>query len=512
MVVAANGDFLVFGTKRLKGGGHKYLQQWGIVMKRSKDGGRSWGDERILYKTCVWEPYPIRLPNGEIQVFFTDSDHDWDPTITGISLLRSTDNGYTWKTQAPVIKYASGEATAHQRSLDMPAPQTETAVRYSAQMPAVTLLNGTDVAFAVFEQVNPDQKLRLSMAWESRSWPKTLDGEESGPTKTKQYFIGGSAPYLAQFPSGETVLSYTGLNWYIRLGDETGESIATAPFFSPRMGASHWGNLALENDHSVLATTAMFHGSEGDPEYETVRDIAVCKLRLNHRVDAKKMTPVLDGVHDEWAGNTDALFLGSDSQAQCSFRFAHDDSNLYLIVDCLDSLVAASDKLDIYFSDGANPSSIVKATIQSPVAGATPDIRYRHAQGPLKKLRQEFSGASSSLTFKETIPAPGDAGGQPLTSATATHRPAQKTPSAAPAVIAGSPAVIAGSDRQSPATALYPDGYVAELSWSLESLPVTDGAIYFNAVLTKGEISDTFNFRTATDPTNWFKVNLALQP
>ena len=49
-----------------------------------------------------------------------------------------------------------------------------------------------------------------------------------------------------------------------------------------------------------------------------------------------------------------------------------------------------------------------------PGAGVTPDIRYRHAQGPLKKLRQEFSVAS------------------------------------APASIAGpSPAVIAGSDRQS---------------------------------------------------------------
>ena len=29
-------------------------------------------------------------------------------------------------------------------------------------------------------------------------------------------------------------------------------------------------------------------------------------------------------------------------------------------------------------------------------AGATPDIRYRHAQGQLKKLRQEFSAASAS--------------------------------------------------------------------------------------------------------------------
>ena len=428
MVVADNGDLLVFGTRRLKGGGHKFLKQWGIVMKRSKDGGKTWGDEKILYKTCVWEPYPIKLPNGEIQVFFTDSDHDWDPTITGISLLRSTDNGYTWRTQAPVIKYASGEAVAHQRSVDMPAPQTETAVRYSAQMPAVTLLNGTDIALAVFEQVNPDQKLRLSMAWESRAWPKTLGPDESGPSKTKQYFIGGSAPYLAQFPSGETVLSYTGLNWYIRLGNETGEDLASAPFFSPCMGLSHWGNLEIENDHSVLATAAFFHGKEGDPEYETIRDIAVCKLRLNHRINAPSMSVSRDGDNSEWKRNTDALFLGSDSQAQCSFRFAHDADSLYLLVDCLDSLVAQGDKLEIYFSDGVLPASIKKNVFE--------------AQG----------------------------------SAVATLHPGI--------------------------------GYVAELSWPKSALPFKDASIFFNAVLKKGELSESFNFRSATDPTNWFEIRL----
>ena len=461
MVVAANGDMLVFGTRRLKGGGHKYLQQWGIVMKRSKDGGKIWGDEKLLYKTCVWEPYPIRLPSGEIQVFFTDSDHDWDPTITGISLLRSTDNGYTWKVQAPVIKYASGEAVAHQRSVDMPAPATETAVRYSAQMPAVTLLNGTDVALAVFEQVNPEQKLRLSMAWESRAWPKTLDGDESGPAKTTQYFIGGSAPYLAQFPSGETVLSYTGSNWYIRLGDEKGESLATAPFFSPRMGTSHWGNIELENDHSLLATTAMFHGAEGDPEYESVRDIAVCKLRLNHRIDAKRMTPTLDGVHDEWAGNTDALFLGSDSQAQCSFRFAHSADSLYLLIDCLDSLVADGDRLDLQFADGTNASSIVSFALPAPAVAAG----LNRAEG-LSPLRSFLSGPARGGSVAKGC-----------------------SPSAATVPHAGI-------------------GYVAELSWPLASLPVSDGSICFNAVLRKGSVADGFNFRTATDPTNWFRIRL----
>lgn len=135
-----------------------------------------------------------------------------------------------------------------------------------------------------------------------------------------------------------------------------------------------------------------------------------------------------DGDNSEWKRNTDAFFLGSDSQAQCSFRFAHDADSLYLLVDCLDSLVAQGDKLEIYFSDGVLPASIKKTVFE--------------AQG----------------------------------SAVATLHPGI--------------------------------GYVAELSWPKSALPFKDASIFFNAVLKKGELSESFNFRSATDPTNWFEIRL----
>jgi len=62
-----------------------------------------------------------------------------------------------------------------------------------------------------------------------------------------------------------------------------------------------------------------------------------------------------------------------------------------------------------------------------------------------------------------------------------------------------------------PSAAVVPHagiGYVAELSWPLASLPVADGSICFNAVLRKGSVADGFNFRTATDPSNWFRIRL----
>lgn len=440
MVIADNGDLLVFGTYRLKSG-HKYLKQWGIVMKRSHDMGKTWGEEQQLYTTCVWEPLPIKMPNGEILVFFTDSDHDWDPTITGISLLRSSDNGYHWTTQAPVMRFASGWAYPNQRSVDMPAPQGDSAVRWTSHMPAVVLLNDRQTCLVCNEShtPEPENKLMLSLGWESADWSRTLTGNMEGPSEILKYFIGGSGPYLGQFPSGETLLSYAGNNWYLRLGNETGRDLNKQPFLSPYPGTAHWGNLELENAHTMLGTVAYFHGTPEDPEYETVRDIIVTRFRLNHRIDIPAATPTLDGDNSDWKENTDAFFLGSESRTQCAFRFCYDDDWVYTLIDCLsEDFDLSGNSIDLYFSDGNNVSSIR-------------NLRVTCTANDIK--------AESGL----------------------------------------------GAELQAQ---VYPgNGYVAELRIPRAALPFTLGnGSFFNAVLHKGQIDDTFSFRTLDDVKNWFQI------
>ncbi|MBQ7268877.1 MAG: exo-alpha-sialidase [Bacteroidales bacterium] len=421
MVVADNGDLLVFGTYRLKSG-HKYLRQWGILMKRSKDMGKTWGDEQKLYTTCVWEPLPIKMPDGEILVFFTDSDHDWDPTITGISLLRSKDNGYTWTTQAPVMRFASGWAYPHQRSLDMPAPQGDSTVRWTSQMPAVVLLNDGQTCLICNESHTPppEDRLMLTLGWENRAWSNTLTGSMEAPPEMNRFFVGGSGPYLAQFPSGETVLSYAGLNWYLRLGNETGRNLDRQPYFSPYPGTAHWGNLELENAHCMLGTVAYFHGKSGDPEYETVRDIIVARFYLNHRIDIPQATPVLDGDGRDWADNTDAFFLGSDTRTQCCFRFCYDDNWVYALVDCLnEGWDTSGDRIDLYFSDGKDVSSIRNVGICSDASGfrlestlqAEMRTRFYPGEGYVAEIRIPRSGLPFSAadgTFFNAVLHTGD--------------------------------------------------------------------------------------------------------
>ena len=67
------------------------------------------------------------------------------------------------------------------------------------------------------------------------------------------------------------------------------------------------------------------------------------------------MTPTLDGNGEDWKDNRDALFLGSVSQAQCSFRFACDDENVYILCQRLDEYINKGEDEEVLYlscSDG----------------------------------------------------------------------------------------------------------------------------------------------------------------
>ncbi len=443
-ILLQNGDLLAFAQFRLKENSLLYRKSWGVAMKRSKDLGRTWSEETILFRDRIWEPYAIQLPGGEIQLYLTHTNHDWKPALTDITLLRSFDNGYTWETHSPAMRFADGISTADRQSVDMPAPESEQTVHFTSQMPSAILLHDGKTVLTVSESVHmhPDhpadhdkRKLMLTLGWNNAAWPRgTLSGSQEGPEKITRNFVGGQAPYLAQFPSGETVLSYTGNWWYVRTGNEKGTDLAKAPFFSPMKLFARWGGLTVENDHTVLATSANVHKGA---DMKKIRDIAIATLRLNHTLKAGSGAPSVDGDNADWTDVDDAFFLGSESQAQCCFRFRQDKKNLYLCVDCLDAEVADGDVLDLYFSNGQDPSSIIRLSLAAE--------------------KGEISLGTQSAGMKAKN---------------------------------------------------YPgEGYVAEIAIPKDRLPLAKG-IFFNAVLTKGEMTDGFNFRTLDKVDNWFKIKL----
>ncbi|MBQ7269205.1 MAG: exo-alpha-sialidase [Bacteroidales bacterium] len=439
-IVLQNGDLLAFAQYRLLNGSMKYRKSWGLAMKRSKDLGKTWSEETELFHDRCWEPFPLQLPNGEIQVYLTHTNHDWDRQLTDITLLRSFDNGETWTTLSPAMRFADGTSRADRKSVDMPPPQGESTAHFTSQMPAAVLLHDGKTILAAYESVRlePSHKLMLSLGWNNASWPQgTLTGTREGPEKIMKNFVGGQAPYLAQFPSGETVLSYCGNFWYIRLADERGKGLAKAPFFSPVKLYARWGNLEIENAHLIWATAANVHK---DPsEMYLVRDIVLAPMRLNHRIQAPSLSPEIDGDNADWAAVDESFFLGSDSQAQCCFRFAQDKKYLYVCVDCLDRELHAEDMLDLCFSDGKDASTLRKITLAAD-----------------KDDTGERQGENVKVAMK--------------------HYPGE--------------------------------GYVAEFRIRRDALPIAGKRIFFNAILRKGTLKDTFNFRTLDKVDNWFEVKL----
>ena len=433
-----NGDILCFCIFHSQKHYGKHLNEFGLCMKRSQDGGHSWGPEQILHTSVDWEPYPMVLPDGEILVFFTDSDWDWNPNSSGCSLLRSRDGGYSWTLQQQVIRQYRAKAVAKQRSVGTPRLRPDSTRNvFTDQMPVVTLLRGTDKAFAVTETETPDHRLSISLAWEDFRWNNTYSGDNVGPRKRVRSAFEGSGPYVVQFPSGETVVSYGFAgDFALRLGGNTGEDIPSArPLFPFGTRTSRWGSLEVVGPNTLAAVTTWLYKG---PKVEKGK-LMLTRMHLNRSVEASVFSVKVDGKNGEWGAVGQALFLGSESPAQCCIRFAHDADKIYVLAECLDPDFSTGDGLTIMFSDGRNKSSIIRSFV-------------------------DVTSKAKVLTT------PGCKG-------------------------------AAFTSRR--------EGYLAEFAIDKASAPISeDGRLYFNAVLYKGDMTDTFDGIGAVAVDKWIPVVL----
>ena len=65
--VLQNGDIMAIASFRSSRNFRRTNEFNGLAMKISSDGGRTWGEEQIIYKGSNWEPQILQLPDGEIQ-------------------------------------------------------------------------------------------------------------------------------------------------------------------------------------------------------------------------------------------------------------------------------------------------------------------------------------------------------------------------------------------------------------------------------------------------------------
>jgi hypothetical protein len=219
-------------------------------------------------------------------------------------------------------------------------------------MPVATLLNdGKTIAVAVEVQVGSGTAGQLDngIVFSHDNWAKPLGLYDVGPDDyVKELITASSAPYIRQFPSGETVLLG---KFQLRLGDSTAHNFQTVKY-EPLSRDGYGYSLELLSPHTMLMVG-------NTTTYDTIdvnggNTIDLIKLYLNHSITAGKMISKLDGANTDWKDNTDALFVGSDSQAQETMRFAYDNDNIYMLAERLDRTLTDDDTTDIYFTSDTN--------------------------------------------------------------------------------------------------------------------------------------------------------------
>ena len=100
-VIRLNNDkVLCFYNERPREGNKRPFT---IMMSASEDSGRTWLAARLLYRAGnefengCWEPAAAQLPGGELQLFFANEAPYRTTAEQEITLLRSFDNGSTWR-------------------------------------------------------------------------------------------------------------------------------------------------------------------------------------------------------------------------------------------------------------------------------------------------------------------------------------------------------------------------------------------------------------------------------
>ncbi len=339
--VLANGDILAVASYRYNLGYGKDASMGGLMLRRSTDNGKTWSEKTEIYKGINWEPFMTQTKDGEVQIFFThnapkfylDGKLDKDYLSSGVGMLRSSDNGKTWTPDVKEAPYSA--AVVMQQKRDVESAKS----LFTDQMPAVAHLNNGTSVMAV--ESRPDAgELYISLGYSSDNWTTTLGTEEEGPIKRSDNIFLGAAPYILQFDSGETLLTYNVNNrMQLRVGDANGENFGTA--YIPFLNGGYWGTLEKRTSHSAIAAIA----NTGD-----TNTIMVGTVYLNHAIKAEKTVVTVDGNNKDWQGS-EALFVGSSSQAQAAIRAAVNGDKLHLLIERSDSSLTNGDSITLYFAE-----------------------------------------------------------------------------------------------------------------------------------------------------------------
>ena len=373
--VLANGDILAAYAIRPINGYQLYTDLNGIFIKRgtvNADNTITWGEEVKLTSGQAWEPYIWQRPDGNVEIYWSNAvpyvatyGFDTVKRSAGVSMVSSSDNGFTWTPTCDEGKADTYLYTrVYQQYVGDKIPDvadknyTEAVPYYGGQMPAVIdLADGRSLIAVEVQQLDLNFHISLGISEAGGNW-KDLGLNDVGPDERVEdpFDFEGASPYLSRFPSGEVILTYgKSSTLYARMISPDGKTIDDKDFKAAPDARGSWGSVTVMDGHRAIFANPN--------DIAKLRSVWLFSAYLNHRTNARRVPVSVDGYTNEWNDNTDALFVGSETQAQITVQTAHDDANVYFLVTRLDDYLTEGDNVTLHIAAGKNSYYRVKMAI-----------------------------------------------------------------------------------------------------------------------------------------------------
>ena len=456
-IVLSNGDFLAVAAFRAPKT-YNYINSksdQGLVIRRSKDCGKTWTNEQTIYNGPCWEAHLMEPEPGVLHCYFAESRPWISGSHSGTSLVVSNDGGNTW---SPAVGNEPYRVMRKKWWSDL--NQT---YFYTDQMAVGVILNGTkQMAFATecvaSRDLSNKQTYFISVVYspEDGQW-KHITGDDVADCERLDNFLSGGGPYLVQFPSGETVVAYSNSKdskMHYTMGDAKARNFAGDFISLPHKGS--WGGMEVDTPHSVIFCRTSTEASVTGSDRST---LMLARFALNHSIRATARTAKMDADNDEWQNTDDALFVGSESPIESTLRCSQDKDNIYFLVEVKDDNLSNSDNVTIMLSpEVGNDKLTAKA------------VRIKVGCNGIKNTDQ-YSGGWRSKEFGITARAAYD----------------------------GTPGNTSDKDN----------GYLVEIAVPRSALEITNGRLLCNFALfdSAGAFEDAVSGTAATDTKKWIAIN-----
>jgi len=303
-----NGTMLL--AYNVRAGGNS-SRRYALKVVASTDGGRTWNARATVFEAgCtggrgVWEPIIRQLSSETLQLYAANEYPYANSDDQEITMWRSTDRGHSWS-DGTTVSYRPG----HRDGMPVPLLLQDGGIALAIEdngiggpfKPAIVHTSSTDPAWA-----NGPIGASSEQRWRALA-----------PDAQLPRLAYGGAPYLVQFPQGETLLSFQSTEGRSTSGDHVAHSTMAVgvgtpgardfsrlsyPFDVPSEDRAVWNSLFVKDSTTVTAvtTTTAFTDAEGQQLY-TID---------GHRIPEPSVprgSVTVDGYADEpvWGGRTTA--------------------------------------------------------------------------------------------------------------------------------------------------------------------------------------------------------------